>query len=513
MRARLILFAAPAFLAAVLAAPLAAAPPSTVGAAAGATPGDSLADLEAKAARGDKTAAAAACAHLYNADHVRFDPKAAFAACRHAADLGSADAFNRIGTMTLAGVGAARDLAIAASLCRTSSQLDPAGPGGFCITAVRAEARRATGAIPDDAAAQPPPASLDAAAIDRLQAAAERGDHNALGQLCGLYFNAPLGAFDPGRTADWCRRAAGFGDSDAMRRLGLMRFWGVGMERSIAGANALCTEAQARDPAVGGGFCLAAVKAEQLRTAEAAAPARYAYPQPWSVAQEMGALPNPLSADRVLETVRETPGGLQYSCHDLTRWARYGVPLNPSTFGRPLAEFVPADYTELAASASECESLITPFDLDGSQRRLLAAFRDMLPTLQARQAALIATQRQQLEESQQASTQSAAQRRDFTLLVAMMSDPQARCVEAMRRDWLAGGISRGAQAMEIRSIATQTTDGNTVVVGGARVIPQIYQDRFTPMAFTCTFDGPSQRLVATSVRPTGPSVSSQFASP
>ena len=106
------------------------------------------------------------------------------------------------------------------------------------------------------------------------------GDREAPAQLCGLYFDARQGKFDPVRITDWCRRAAAGNDAWSLYRMGLLYLVGVGVTRNTDQAQALCAAAAPRDPAVPAGFCLAAAYREKERATQetlpppAAAPSR-----------------------------------------------------------------------------------------------------------------------------------------------------------------------------------------------------------------------------------------------
>jgi TPR repeat protein len=466
-------------------------------------------DWTARADGGDKDAASHLCELYFDGRNGKYDPAQTVAWCARAADAGDAHAVQRLGLLALAGIGGPKNLDEAAKRCGEASAMAPDVGAGFCQAAISEERERQEGVIPDVGAAQPPSKATSDPAMGKLRDQAEHGDHAALGRLCSLSFEAPQATFDPARTVDWCRRAAGYGDADALRRLGMMRFWGVGMEKGSAQASAMCTEAQARDPSVSASFCLAAVKAERLQATEAAYPTRYAYPQPWAVADDLGLLPHALTPDRVLESVRTTDTGLQYSCRDLIKWARYGLALDGKVFGRPIADFNHQDYASLDKAATECISAIAPYDPDGSERSQLADFRKLLPSLEARQVQLAQEARQRQVEQQQQQRQTASQRRDFALVVAFLSPQQSRCVDAIRASWLAGGISPGAQSLEIRTVETSDASGsadggNTVVNGTGRVIPDIYANRFAPLTYSCTFDGKSGTLTSKSVRTSVP---------
>ncbi len=172
-----------------------------------------------------------------------------------------------------------------------------------------------------------------------------------------------------------------------------MRLWGVAMDKSTPQAEAFCAEAQSRDPAVSAGFCLATVEQQRARTAAGGVPSHFAdrqdapeTPAPTSVATS-------LARDRALESVRLTETGLQFNCRDILKWARYETPAglgiltaDSRAFGRPIVEFRDQDYAALDRAATGCATALAPNDRDGSERRLLAEFRKMLPLLKARQS-------------------------------------------------------------------------------------------------------------------------------
>ena len=121
-----------------------------------------------------------------------------------------------------------------------------------------------------------------------LEQASNQGRTEAAADLCRIYFDGRNGRFDPAPTADWCRRAAGFGDPQALARVGLMRLWGVGAERSIPAAETLCSQAMDRARAAFAAFCLAAVAEDRKLTAATFAPSASVYPAPWPAASEPG---------------------------------------------------------------------------------------------------------------------------------------------------------------------------------------------------------------------------------
>jgi TPR repeat protein len=114
-----------------------------------------------------------------------------------------------------------------------------------------------------------------------------KGDPDAPGQLCRLYFDGRQGEFAAARVVDWCRQAAGKGDADGLYRMGLLYLVGLGVGQDVDQAQALCAAAVQRGKPVPAGFCLAAARAEkaqaaretlQLPAAPAPAPAMAAQP-------------------------------------------------------------------------------------------------------------------------------------------------------------------------------------------------------------------------------------------
>ena len=90
-----------------------------------------------------------------------------------------------------------------------------------------------------------------------------KGDPAAPGELCTLYFGARQGAFEAARVVDWCRKASGNGDAWGLYRMGLLYLAGLGVDRNVDQAQALCAAAAYRDPLVPAGFCLAAAREEK----------------------------------------------------------------------------------------------------------------------------------------------------------------------------------------------------------------------------------------------------------
>jgi TPR repeat protein len=337
----------------------------------------------------DGDSAAAACGRFFDTPQNGADPQAVARSCQAAA-AEDASALLHLGLLTLAGIGTPRDLAGAAGACATARQRDSSVPAGFCLAAVTEEQRRA-GDSPAKASHQPAStavASAMLAKLDALRQASYQGDPTADADLCDLHFEGRIGGFDAQQAADWCRRAAAHGNAPAMIRLGLMHLWGVGVERGLATADALCAEAHARDPRLSASFCQAAVGAEHARMAAASAPSRFASPAAWPAAFDQRLTADALAPDRVMGAPHATPSGLRYTCRDLGRWARYGEPLDLRAFGRLITQFTASDYAELDAAAQQCVADVAPYDTDGYERGLLARFRVMLPELKARQAEL-----------------------------------------------------------------------------------------------------------------------------
>jgi TPR repeat protein len=104
------------------------------------------------------------------------------------------------------------------------------------------------------------------------------GDREAPAQLCGLYFDARQGKFEPDRITDWCRRAAAANDPWSLYRMGLLYLVGVGVTRNLDQTQALCAAAAPRDPTVPAGFCLAAADREKERAVQETLPPPSAAP-------------------------------------------------------------------------------------------------------------------------------------------------------------------------------------------------------------------------------------------
>jgi len=125
------------------------------------------------------------------------------------------------------------------------------------------------------------------------------GDREAPAQLCGLYFDARQGKFDPVRITDWCRRAAAGNDAWSLYRMGLLYLVGVGVTRNIDQAQALCAAAAPRDPAVPAGFCLAAADREKERATQETLPP--AAPAPSRPTAKLGTNCDEVFAARVFD--------------------------------------------------------------------------------------------------------------------------------------------------------------------------------------------------------------------
>ena len=229
-----------------------------------------------------------------------------------------------------------------------------------------------------------------------------------------------------------------------MRRLGMMRLWGVGMEKDTPQAEALCAAAQTRDPAVSGSFCVAAVRQERALAAAQATPSRVTHSGPGAVLPDRESLSTALGQDRAIESVHTTATGLHYNCRDIIRWSRYetreGVHIITSdtqAFGRPILQYQEKDYAELDRAATDCAAAMTPYDADGSQRSALAEFRTILPLMAARQREL----EQQTKERR--------------------ADMQ-RCIDAMRSSWTdAQQIVPAASDFRSDDIYSCTSAGNS----------------------------------------------------
>jgi TPR repeat protein len=358
----------------------------------------SVADWQARAERGDRAAPAELCELFFDGRGGGFDPNATLDWCRRAAELGNAAADLRLGLLSLAGVGARKDLAAAATQCSEAQARNAAISAGFCLAAVAEEKRRgdrAAGVAEPYSATANGTATAQSTSVANLgewRNQAQRGDRAATARLCEFYFGALHPAFEPAQAAEWCRRAARSGDAAAFRRLGLMRLWGVGIEKSTPQAEALCLEAQALDPAVSAAYCVAAVRQEYASNAAALAPSHVAKPAVTPQAGDRVSASDTLGFDRVLASVHATPTGLQFSCRDILRWARYetldGLNIVSSAtlaFGRSILDYEDKDYAALDHAAADCAAAIAPYDEDGSTRFQLAQFRKMLPLIKVRQ--------------------------------------------------------------------------------------------------------------------------------
>jgi TPR repeat protein len=463
----------------------------------------SVEEWTARAEHGDHAATAHLCDVYFRGLGGAFDPQKAAAWCHAAAEAGDPVGLSRLGLLSLSGVGTNKDIDGAARLCTQAAAHEATeGAAGFCLAAVAKErARTGSPVIAGNTATQPPADPAVGKTIAHWRDLADRGDPAATAHLCETYFDASVGAFEAAHAAEWCRRSAGYGDANAMLRLGLMRFWGVGVERSGPGAESLCVEAHARDAAVSSGFCVAAVKADRAQAEAQFNPSHSAYPQPWPAASELASVPNALGPDRVLETVHGAANGLRFSCRDLIKWSRYGLELDGLMFGQPIAQFDAGDYAALDAGVADCTAAIAPYDQDGSERTHLAAFRQMLPSLRQHQQALARHTAQLGAEKQRQDREDAVRSRDFLLVVAGLSGAQTQCLNAIRRDWLSRRFSPSAHSLEIRSVVTNDVNGNTVVSGEARVIGNQLEEDGSAAAYSCTFDGQSQSITRTSVDP------------
>jgi hypothetical protein len=448
---------------------------------------------------------ATTCVRVFDAPPGSFEADKVAGACREESAQ-DARAMQRLGLLTLAGLGVARDAPAAAKLCADANLRDARVSSGFCVAAATAELRR-TGGVPaglpgPSGSAAPSPDVL--AAIDRLRQASNQGSRAAAAELCGIYFDARDGGFDPVQTVDWCRRAAGFGDAQALVRIGLMRLWGVGLERSLPEADALCTEAESRDRAVGAAFCLAAVVEERKMVAATFTPPRSMYPAPWPAASDPRLSADALGPDRALEALHTTATGLRYTCRDLIRWSRYGGLIDPNVFGRPIEHFDDRDYASLDAAAAECATAVGPYDTDGSERALLASFRQTLPALRARQTELArATQQHQAEQVDMQREQHEIERR-VVVAVSNLSPTQQACIDAIQRSWTGRASGAAFGSLEIRSATTRQVNGNSVVSGEASALSPSAAASRVPYAYSCSFAGSTQTITGRTLRQAGP---------
>jgi TPR repeat protein len=468
------------------AAPAAAAP--TPAAAPASLVSVSTTDLIAHADAGDKAAAAQLCTRYFDGRGGSFDAADAASWCRQSATQNNAAAMHDLGMLTLAGVGMPKNIDQAGALCAQAQARDITVSAGFCLAAIAAERRRMDLPVqrPDAAraAADAVPDPAAEAAIPHWRSLADNGDHAAPAQLCAIYFNARDGVFDAARAASWCRRAASYGDARSLLRLGMMRLWGVGMEKSAADAEAM-----------------------QVLASATAAPSAFAYPQPWSAATNYSGALDSLEPDRVMESVHTTPTGLTYNCRELNKYARYGVPPGATAFGRKLADFRAEDYAALNNAAEACATAIAPYDQNGGERAVFAAFQKVIPELQAQQHAQAAQAHSEQVVSSRQNGYDASQGRAFSVIVAFMSDVQSRCVDAVRGNWMARRFNPGANAMEIRSTGSSDADGTTTVSGEGRIVNDEFDENAKPVTYTCTFDDATHTLTGTSVTPSSATAS------
>lgn len=456
---------------------------------------------------GDHAAMAHLCRVYFDGRNGTFEPAKTAVWCRRSAAAGNARAMHRLALLALAGVGTPKDLTAATTLCSAAHQRDGSVSSGFCLAAVYAE-RRNTGqplylAVPS---ATSPPNNKSAAKMTKWRDQANRDETTALSKLCSAYFDALDGAFDPVATAEWCRRAAEYGDARAEERIGLMHLWGVGMERSLHQAEALCKAAHARNSAVSEAFCVAAARQQYDEAAEQESPSAVVYPTPWPgvrspVTPDPRVLTRVLGPDRVLESVHVTPSGLHYNCRTLTRWARYGPPIGAEAFGRQVAKLTKQDYADLNAAASACAADIAPYDKNGSERALLSKFQRQLVALEMRQRSLIASIASRKAEQLQQIHEDQSLNRRVLILTASLSEEQQRCIAEIDKAWLNRDYSPSASLLEIRSATTSEVNGNMVVSGDAAIINTAMNMYPTAQAYSCIFASHSPKIVAESLGP------------
>lgn len=429
------------------------------------------------------------CRHLFDAPQDGFDATKAAAVCKREAP-GSAEAMYRLGLLTLAGLGTPRDLEAAAKLCADAHARDPQVPSGFCIAAAATALQRAD-AQTDDLPAPPAAPSRDAAdaqaTIGQLEQASNQGRTEASADLCGIYFEGRGGRFEPVQVAAWCRRAAAFGDPQALVRVGLMRLWGVGTERSLPGAEALCSQAMGRGHAALAAFCLAAIAEDRKITAATYAPSVSVYPAPFPAAPNRGVASQSLAADRVLETVHTTATGLHYTCRDLGRWGRYGQVLDPLVFGRKIETFTDRDYTALGEAAEACSTAIAAFDPQGGEQALLLSFRQALPELKLRQRELAAATASGRIAQAELTREQAALSRRVVIAVPSLSSPQQTCLNAIQRSWAGRGVAFGT--LEINSARTDSGGKDDVVTGEGQTLTPSAEAISRAYTFSCTVRG------------------------
>jgi hypothetical protein len=385
-----------------------------------------------------------------------------------------------------------------------------------------------------------------------------KGNREAPGQLCTLHFDGRQGSFDVPQVLSWCRRASALGDAGALYRMGLFYFFGVGVSRNVAQADAFCNAADARsadvpvqlclsviarekaraqsaqgDGAVVGlmtlaglsgprdldtaesgcslldehnpgrvslGFCLAAIEA--LRTAGDADLAG----RPARASTRASTEVYPVELDRSLEVQHRTATGLGYTCREILNWTRFEAPglsiVRPSdrVFGKIITEYGAGDFAELDRAAAGCMTAIAATDRGGALRAQFAAFHGAWNELRARQVALLMERDRMNEDSRQRLEQNAS-RTNVIVTSSGETQQEKACFSAVQRVWLTqGDARRNDLALEIRDSALSEERGNYVVRGQARVLDISAGSRETRSStrYTCSFVGRTS-LVASSV--------------
>lgn len=453
---------------------------------------------------GNPDAAKNLCELYIDGRQGKFDADQATRWCRRAAGAGDAHALQRMGLLYLTGVGLSRNAEQAELFCLEAEARDPSLGAAFCVAAAAEQRARAARAMHQSAEApRQDVASPKAGGLPANAASAN--------ELCDRYFHA-RGKFDAADAVAWCRQAADANDPAALRSIGMLYLAGVGVPQDLAKARTSCVHAEQLDPHFSSAFCLAAVAAEQqLRLSRAQAGALGSVdPDPTTGLALPKTVADPFELARVLDEPRTTPAGLNYSCRDLTKWARYEAPrldiLTPRdrAFGKAIVEYRAADFADLERAAKLCASALSPLDTDGTIREDLRLFSRALTHLKAQQATLLSTRSDQRQEAVNKAQDRTEQQARLVLSTQVLLSPQEQaCVDEIRRAWAVGDRGPEQTTLEIKSSHLDDENGDFVVRGKLRVLDNTNDrmDVISASDYSCTFIGHGDTLARSVVLP------------
>ncbi len=448
--------------------------------------------------KGDHDAPGQLCGLYFDGRPGKFETARVTDWCRRAAAGGDGWSLYRMGLLYLVGLGVGRNIDQAQALCVAAGRNAAGVPQGFCLAAANKQQQQAA-----QEALLPVPAAPDAATGQVESGATPEVN-------CNRLFTATQ--FSPAATVRWCGKAAADGNAEAFYRLGLMKLLGVGGPRDLAAAKADCAHADASaQPHTSTAFCLAAIAQLTRATSELA------------VSRDMGTVdadpttglplpktaPDPYAADRVLDAPHTTPTGLAYTCRQVSESALYEMPglsiLTPSDalFGRRIIDYRPADFSALDHAAATCAQATATVDQDGSLAKNFATFRQSLPALRVRQAALLADRRRAAAEAARIREVNQAYRSGPVAGLSVRTPQENACIEQVRRAWQASAGNAPNRGLEIRDSQRDAESGHFLAYGIANVVATDADQRrvIATSMFTCTFADDSNRIAKLQLLP------------